>query len=67
VAAEHHTSAEGICQQNAVGYRRASNMQQMHQGIDWLLTEPCDRPLLLEVITDAETDADVYKLYYRSL
>ena len=67
VAAEHHTSAEGICQQNAVGYRRASNMQQMHQGIDWLLTEPCDRPLLLEVITDAETDADVYKLYFRSL
>ena len=49
VAAEHQTSAEGICSQNAVSYRKAENMEQMQQGIDWLLTKESERPLLLEV------------------
>ena len=49
VAAEHQTSAEGICSQNAVNYRKAENMEQMQQGIDWLLTTESERPLLLEV------------------
>ena len=50
VAAQHHTSAEGICMQNAVGYRKAADMQQMQQGIDWLLTADSERPLLLEIL-----------------
>lgn len=49
VAAEHQTSAEGICSQNAVCYRKAENMEQMQQGINWLLTTESERPLLLEV------------------
>ena len=49
VAAEHQTSAEGICSQNAVNYRKAEDMEQMQQGIDWLLTTESERPLLLEV------------------
>ena len=49
VAAEHQTSAEGICSQNAVSYRKAEDMEQMQQGIDWLLTTESERPLLLEV------------------
>ena len=49
VAAEHHTNAEGICQQNAVTYRQAKDMQQMQEGIDWLTATESERPLLLEV------------------
>jgi 2-succinyl-5-enolpyruvyl-6-hydroxy-3-cyclohexene-1-carboxylate synthase len=49
VAAEHHANAEGICQQNAVTYRQAKDMQQMQEGIDWLTATESERPLLLEV------------------
>ena len=50
VAARHATTAEGICRQSNVGYCRADDLQQMQQGIDWLLTAESDRPLLLEII-----------------
>jgi len=49
VAAEHHATAEGICQQNAVVYRQAKDMTQMQEGIDWLIGTDSGRPLLLEV------------------
>ena len=67
VAASHHTSAEGICQQNNVVYLRAENMDEMRQGIDTLLYIEADRPVLLEVFTNAEEDERVYRDYYRSL
>jgi 2-succinyl-5-enolpyruvyl-6-hydroxy-3-cyclohexene-1-carboxylate synthase len=49
VAAEHHATAEGICQQNHVVYRLAKDMSQMQEGIDWLIATNSERPLLLEV------------------
>lgn len=49
VAAEHHANAEGICQQNSVIYRRAENMKEMQEGIDWLIETETEYPLLLEV------------------
>ena len=64
VAAEHHTSAKGICEQNAVVYMRAENMVEMQDGIDRLLQEQSDRPMLLEVFTDAAEDERVLKDYY---
>ena len=67
VAAEHHTTAEGICQQNNVTYLKAENMEEMQQGIDTLLYIESDRPVLLEVFTDASEDERVYKDYYHSL
>ena len=67
VAASHHTSAQGICQQNNVTYLRATNMEEMQQGIDTLLYIESDRPVLLEVFTDAEEDERVFKDYYRTL
>ena len=67
VAAEHHTTAEGICLQNNVGYIKAETMEQMQQGIDRLLTAPSDRPLLLEVFTDARADERAYRDYFHSL
>jgi 2-succinyl-5-enolpyruvyl-6-hydroxy-3-cyclohexene-1-carboxylate synthase len=67
VAAQHQTSAEGICQQNDVVYLKATNMEQMQQGIDTLLYIEADRPVLLEVFTDADEDVRVFKDYYRKL
>ena len=63
VAAEHHTSAEGICRQNDVDYRQAANEEQMRMGIEWLLTEDSTRTMVLEVFTDAAVDEQVYKKY----
>ena len=67
VAAEHHTSAEGICQQNDVVYLKAMNMEEMQQGINTLLYIESQRPVLLEVFTDASEDERVYRDYYHSL
>jgi 2-succinyl-5-enolpyruvyl-6-hydroxy-3-cyclohexene-1-carboxylate synthase len=67
VAATHQTTAEGICQQNHVVYRRATNMEQMQQGVDWLLATKSEHPLLLEVVTDAAIDAQEFRNYYASL
>ena len=67
VAAEHQTSAEGICLQNHVTYIKATNMDEMQQGIDTLLYIKSDRPVLLEVFTDAHADEQVLKDYYLKL
>jgi 2-succinyl-5-enolpyruvyl-6-hydroxy-3-cyclohexene-1-carboxylate synthase len=67
IAAEHHTSAEGICQQNNVKYLKATNMSELQQGIDTLLYIESDRPVLLEVFTDPAEDEHVFRNYYRSL
>lgn len=65
VAGEHDTSAEGICQQHHVGYRKAEDMRQMQMGIDWLIQTDSNRPLLLEVMTSATEDERVLKAYYQ--
>jgi 2-succinyl-5-enolpyruvyl-6-hydroxy-3-cyclohexene-1-carboxylate synthase len=64
VAAEHHTSAKGICEQNDIVYMRADDMVEMQEGVDRLLQEQSDRPMLLEVFTDAAEDERVFKDYY---
>lgn len=67
VAAEHHTSAEGICHQNDIIYIRAEGPHELHQAIDTLLYIESDRPVLLEVFTDAADDERVFKDYYKTL
>ena len=67
VAAEHHTTAEGICQQNNIVYLKAANASEMQQGINQLLQTDSPRPMLLEVFTDAAEDARVFRDYLRSL
>ena len=64
VAAEHHTSAEGICQQNHVVYLKATNMEEVQKGIDTLLFIESDHPVLLEVFTDAAQDEQAFRIYY---
>ncbi len=63
VAAQHNTTAEGICRQNNVIYLQAKDMEQMRCGIDQLLSEDSQRPILLEVMTDAAADESVYKTF----
>ena len=67
VMGSHQTSAEGICKSYGVEYLSARNEVEMEEGIRLLLQKDCSRPLLLEVFTDAATDTQVYKDYYRSL
>ena len=67
VAAEHNTSAEGICRQNDIYYQQATTMEEMQQGIDLLLSEEFSRPMVLEVMTDAAEDERVYRAYFQSL
>ena len=66
VAAAHHTSAEGICQQNDIVYISASDMPRLHAGIDTLLNIESDRPVLLEVFTDPYDDEQTLKDYYKT-
>ena len=59
IAAAHTSNAQGICTQNDIGYIKATNTAEMQMGIVALLTREASRPMLLEVVTDAETDNQV--------
>lgn len=65
VAAAHETTAEGICRQNTIGYRQVTMSDELEKGLEWLLTERHERPLVLEVMTDPAVDEQVYREYYR--
>ena len=67
MAAAHHTSAQGICTQCDVGYLRATNMHEMQTGMVRLLTEETQRPMVLEIFTDPDTDAAQLKQFYSQL
>ncbi len=60
----HHTSAQGICEQSDIGYMKAHNISEMQVGIVRLLTEQTNRPILLEVFTDPDTDTSALVNYY---
>ena len=65
VEANHRTEAQGICTQNDIGYLSATDTVGMQTGIVTLLTRRADRPMLLEVFTDADADAGAVAEYYR--
>lgn len=65
ISATHNTTAEGICSQNDIGYMKACNTQEMQCGIVTLLTRETTRPMLLEIMTNAEDDAEAMAEYYR--
>lgn len=66
VGARHSATAQGICTQNDIVYLSAKNQEEMERGIDQLLTLRTDRPVLLEVFTDADCDVAQLKEYYKS-
>ena len=54
--------------ENQITYLKATNMEEMQQGIDTLLLyNENPRPVLLEVFTDPADDERVYKDYYQAL
>lgn len=67
VAAAHTTTAEGICRENRVDYLHANDEDELMQGLDTLLNKTSERPMLLEVFTNADSDAETYCNYYHSL
>lgn len=67
VAAQHETTAQGICTQNAIGYISAKDMGEMQIGIVTLLTRETNRPMLLEVFTDVDEDMKAYSMYFSQL
>ncbi len=67
VAGAHKVEARGICEQNDVGYIRATNMKELEIGMVTLVTEQTSRPMLLEIVTDAETDASTIKNFINKL
>ncbi len=68
VSAAHHTSAEGICRQNSITYLSAKDETTMCAAIDKLLASSVtDRPMLVEVFTDADEDERILRAYYDSL
>lgn len=67
VAAQHETTAQGICTQNDIGYISAKDMGEMQIGIVTLLTRETNRPMLLEVFTDVDEDMKAMADYFASL
>ena len=64
VMAEHQTSAVNACQANDIIYMGADNMKSLRYGIDQLIHSESQRPMLLEVFTDIDTDNQVIEDYF---
>ena len=67
IAGSHHTSAQGLCQACRVSYLAARNEQELETGLQELTAATSDRPIVLEVFTRPEADAEEYKRYYSTL
>lgn len=67
VAAQHETTAQGICTQNDIGYISAKDMGEMQIGIVTLLTRETNRPMLLEVFTNVDEDMKAMADYFALL
>ena len=67
VSGTHNATAEGICIQNNVQYLKATNMEELSEGLDKLINLESDRPVLLEVLTTAEEDVRIVNDYYKKL
>lgn len=68
IAASHATSAKGICEEAGVEYRQAKDAAALREGIDWLTDDSSPKaPLLLEVFTNAETDASEMRRYAETI
>ncbi len=67
--AKHHATARGICEENDVEYRSASDFDELSSGRYWLTQELANtkRPRLLEVFTDMDEDAAALNNYYDNL
>lgn len=63
IAAGHHASAHGICDAHDIGYLAAHDADELARHMETFLYSGTHRPLLFEVFTDAEMDAEAIKEY----
>ena len=68
VVANHHSSGRAWAEDRGFEYLSAHNEEELTQVIDRFV-EPnfTERPMLLEVFTDKESDVEILKNYYRTL
>lgn len=64
VSAAHNRSAEGVCSQYGVEYLSAHDPESLEEGLERLIGQSSDRPVLLEVFTSADQDENEYKRLY---
>lgn len=64
VAAHHDLNAEGICRQCGLTYKQVDSLAKLYNGIDWLGTVKSDRPVVVEVMTNADDDKRAYEEYF---
>ena len=65
VAAHHTASAEGICQTHDIVYLSAHNEEELYKNLEKFFNAE-EGPVLLEVFTNAEEDAQALKDYYQA-
>lgn len=65
IAAQHTTSAEGICQSHDIVYLSAHNTEELTKGLERFFNAE-EGPVLLEVFTSPEDDAQALQDYYQS-
>ena len=58
IAAEHHTSAEAWVRSRGFTYLSCRNKEEFDRALPQLLAEETDAPVILEMFTDKETDAE---------
>lgn len=64
--AAHTTSAEHICKAHGLKYIKANDLSTLELGMVELLEE-AEKPVLLEVFTPKETNAEVLRNFFKSL
>ncbi len=67
VGAAHHTTARGICLQNACTYLEVHTAGELPAAVVDLLERQAARPVVLEVFTDGALDAQTMTDYYNSI
>ena len=63
VAARHHTKIKNAILSKKVEYLKAENQEELNAGLEKLIGES-DKPIILEVFTDANTDASTLKKFW---
>lgn len=66
VAGTHQTNAEGIASSLGVTYLKARSNEELKEALVQF-TSKKSLPMLLEVMTDKEASADVFRAYYHNL
>lgn len=62
IAAQHQTNAEYLCQAYQIEYHQVRAMDELPDAMHHLLHAQSQRPIILEVFTDAHIDSQTYQM-----